>query len=68
VYFDIPPNYTLDDTGAKSVVVKISGHEKLRVTVMFAVLADGSKLPSYVILNRKNAPKEQLPRGIIVRC
>jgi hypothetical protein len=68
VYFDMPPNYTVDDTGAKSVAVKTSGHEKVRVTVMLAVLADGSKLPPYVILNRKNMPKEQLPRGITVRC
>jgi hypothetical protein len=68
MYFYMPPNYTVDDTGAKSVAVKTSGHEKMRVTVMSAVLADGSKLPPYVILNRKNTPKEQLPRGIIVRC
>jgi hypothetical protein len=68
VYFDMPPNYTVDDTGAKSVAVKTSGHEKMRATVMLVVLADGNKLPLYVFLNRKNMPKEQLPRGIIVRC
>jgi hypothetical protein len=68
VYFDTPPSYTVDDTGAKSVAVKTSGREKMRVIVMLAVLAGGSKLPPYVILNRKNMPKEQLPRGIIVRC
>jgi hypothetical protein len=37
VYFDMPPNYTVDDTGAKSVAVKISGHENLCVSVMLAV-------------------------------
>jgi hypothetical protein len=68
VYFDMPPNHAVDDTGAKSVAVKTSGHEKMRVTIMLAVLADGNKLPPYVILNRKNMTKEQLPRGIIVRC
>lgn len=35
---------------------------------MLAVLADGMKLPPYVILKRKTMPKEQLPTGIIVRC
>jgi hypothetical protein len=50
------------------VAVKTSGHVKMHVTVMLAVLADGSKLPPYMILNRKNMPKEQLPRGIIGRC
>jgi hypothetical protein len=68
VYFDMPPSYTVDDSGAKSVAVKTSGHEKTHVTVILAVLADGRKLPPYVILNRKNMPKEQLPIGIIVRC
>jgi len=32
------------------------------------VLADGGKLPLYMILNRKTAPKEQFRRGIIVIC
>jgi hypothetical protein len=40
----------------------------MRVTVMLTVLADGTKLPPYVILNGKTMPKEQLPIGLIVRC
>jgi hypothetical protein len=36
------------------VVMKMSGDKKTGVNVM-VVLADGSKLPSYVILNHKNA-------------
>jgi hypothetical protein len=58
LYFDMLRNYTVDVTGTKS------GHEKTCVTVMLAELADGSKLPSYTILNHKNMPKEQLPTGI----
>jgi len=34
---------------------------------MLAVLADGSQLPLHVILNCRTMPKEQLPRGVIVR-
>jgi hypothetical protein len=43
----MPSNYTVDGTGAKSVLIKTSGNEKMRVTVMLTVLADGIKLPPY---------------------
>jgi hypothetical protein len=29
VYFNIPSNYTINDEGAKSVVMTISGNEKM---------------------------------------
>jgi len=44
LYFDVSSNCTVSD-GAKSVVIKISGCEKMHVTVMWVVLADGSELP-----------------------
>jgi hypothetical protein len=28
-YFDMPSNYTIDDTGAKSALIKTSGNEKM---------------------------------------
>jgi hypothetical protein len=65
-YFDILSKYTVHDNGAKSVVIKTLGYEKMLVTVT-AVLAEGSKLPPYVFLNHKTMPKEQLCIGIIVR-
>jgi hypothetical protein len=68
LYFDMPSNYTVDDTGAKSLIIKTSGHEKMQVTVMLMALADETKLPPYVILNWKTMPKEQLPIRLIVRC
>lgn len=68
VYFDMPSNTTVDDKGAKSVLVRTTGNDKSRITVMLCVLADGRKMPPYVILNRKTMPKEQLPPGIIFRC
>ena len=48
--------------------VCIWGCEKMCVTNMLVVLSHGSKLPPYVVVNHKTMPKEQLPRGIIVRC
>jgi hypothetical protein len=35
VFFDMPANITVDTKGSKSVLVKTTGHEKLRITVMF---------------------------------
>jgi len=61
-------SYIVDDTGGKSVAIKTSGYEKMGVSVMLVVLADGTKLPPYVILNCKTMPKEQLPRGLTVIC
>jgi len=55
-------SYTVDGTvGGKYMKIKTSGYEKMEVSVM-VVLADGTKLPPYVILNYKTAPKKQLPR------
>jgi hypothetical protein len=45
LYFDILSKYTVNEIGAKSMVLKTSSCEEMRATVMLAVLADGSKLP-----------------------
>jgi hypothetical protein len=68
VFFDMLANTTGDTKGCKSVLVKTTGHEKLRITVMLSVLADGKKLTPFVILRRKNLPKEKLPTGIVFKC
>lgn len=68
VFFDMKSNITVDQKGAKSILMRTTGNEKLRITAMLAVTADGHKLTPYVILKRKTMPKESLPRGLIVRC
>jgi len=40
----VPNSSTTDTKGSKPVTVKIIVHEKLIITVMFSVLADGRKL------------------------
>jgi len=45
LYFDILSKSTVDEVGAKSVVIKTLSCEEMHVTVMSTVLADGSKLP-----------------------
>jgi hypothetical protein len=68
VFFYMPANTTVDTKGSNSVPVKTTGHEKLRITVMLSVPADGRKLTPFVILERKNLPKEKLPTGITFKC
>jgi hypothetical protein len=48
----LPANSTVDTIGSKSVLVKTTGHEKLRITAV------GRKLTSFVILKRKISHKK----------
>ena len=67
VYFKMPSYYTVNDIRVKSLMIKTSGNEKMQVTTMSVVFADDRKLPSYLILNHKTVPNEQLLKVIIVR-
>ena len=44
LYFDVSSN-CIESDGTKSMVIQISGCEKMHVTVVLVVLADGSELP-----------------------
>jgi predicted PurR-regulated permease PerM len=44
VFFHVPNNITTDTKGSIPVTVKTVVHDKLIITVMFSVLADGRKL------------------------
>jgi len=66
--FDNPYDRTLNMKGANTVSIATTGHEKSRFTVMLACMADGTKLPPYVIFKRKTLPKGmKFPKGIHVR-
>jgi hypothetical protein len=60
----MPSNTTVDKKGSKSVHVKTTGHEELRITTMLLVVADGRKLTPFVILKRKNLLKKKPPPGL----
>jgi hypothetical protein len=63
------PNYMLEKKGVKEVLLKTTGCEKLRLTVMLAATTDGRKLPPLLILKRKTVPKlEAFPKEVIVRA
>ena len=66
--FDIPGNRTVHSSGAKTVLVKTTGHEKTHFTVVLACMAGGTKLKPTVIFKRKTLPKgAKFPVGVIVR-
>lgn len=68
VFFDMSTSVTVAKRGDKSVIVRSTGNEKSRITFTLACLADGIKLPPYVILKRKAVSKEALPAGIIMHA
>ncbi|XP_069606515.1 uncharacterized protein [Ranitomeya imitator] len=63
ITFGVPSNRTVDAKG-----VKISRKEETHYTVVLACCADGTKLPPMIIFKRKDMPKEDIPRGIIVHA
>ena len=65
--FDLPSEKTVTIKGAKSVIMRSTGNEKNRLTVMLGCIADGTKLPPYVVFKRKTMPKDKFPSGVIVR-
>ena len=56
MYFDAP----YDLKGVKTVLMKITGKEKMRFTLIMTILADGKKCTAMLIFkNLKKAPKPQ---------
>jgi hypothetical protein len=68
VYFAMPSNVTVNEKGAKTVLIRGTDNEKVRITVMLGVLADGCKLLPYVFLRQKMMPKWKLPAGLVFQC
>jgi len=64
--FGMPSN-TIEARGSNSALVKTTGHERLKITVTLAVLADGMKLTQFLILRRKNLSEEKLLGGMIFK-
>ena len=54
--FNIVTNSTVSVKGVKSVPILSTGHDKDRFTVMLDCLGDGTKLPPYVVFERKILP------------
>ena len=68
VWFDMPSTRTVSKCGEKTVLIRTTGHEKSRFTVVLACMADGTRLKPMVIFKRKTIPKENFPPGVVVHC
>ena len=67
IWADMPGEYTVELKGVKSVPILTTGHEKKRITVCLAALADGCKLPPLIVLKGKRLPSElKNVRGILI--
>ena len=66
--FDMPSNYTLEETGAQTVGIRTTGYEKSNFTVVLSCLADGTKLPPMILFKLVNVPRQVFPLGIVVRA
>ena len=67
IWIEMPGKSTLDVKGASCIKMSSTGHEKERVTVILAGLADGTKLPPFVLLpGVRPLPKADIPYGIHV--
>ena len=58
IWADMPGGSTVDARGVRHVPVLTTGHEKSRVTVCLAAMADGRKLPPYIVFKGKRFPQE----------
>ena len=48
------PNKVIAQKGEKNVVVRTQNQERIRITCLLTIYADGNKLPSYIIFKGKN--------------
>ena len=48
-FFNMPSTKTVEKIGKKFVHVNTHKQEKLRVNILLTILADGGKLPSYIL-------------------
>lgn len=67
VSFDMVGSHTVDNTGAQDIKISTTGHEKSNFTVILCVTADGGKCAPLVIFKRKTMPKEEFPKGVVVK-
>jgi len=64
--FDVPSNKTVDVKGAKTIMIKTSGNEKMHYAVVLACCAEGTKRPPLLIFKRKMLPNNVIAHGIYV--
>ena len=66
VWLDMPGVTTVDFVGNKSIPLKSTSHEKMRVTVVLSAKANKTKLPPFIVFKGKryNEKLDKIP-GIV---
>jgi hypothetical protein len=68
MWFDMPSNSTINQKGAKTVSIRMTGYEQSSFTVILTCMADGTKLPAVCIFKLQKIPKEKFPHGVHIRA
>ena len=63
VWADMVANTTVDDIGTRSVSLKTTGHEKVRVSVCLSAKADGAKLKPMIVFGGAVVTRTRSGRG-----
>ena len=68
VWADMVSSTTVNKTGQKDVMLKTTGHEKVRVTVCLAAKADGIKLKPYIVFSGAKRESAALNEEFKAKC
>ena len=68
ISFNMPSQTTVDECEKRTISILTTGHERTNFTVTLACLADGTKLPPFIIFKLVNIPREQFPNGVFVHA
>ena len=60
IFLNMPPSKTIAKKGSKTVFIRTQNQEKVRISVLLTIAADGTKLPPFVIFkDRKHGKNEE---------
>jgi len=59
IFLNMPPSKTIAKKGSKTVFIRTQNQEKVRISVLLTIAADGTKLPPFVIFKDKKHGKNE---------
>ena len=62
----MPSSRTISEKSKKTVLIKTTGHEKTRFTIVLTCIADGTPLKLMVIFKCKTIPKGNFPTNMVL--
>ena len=68
VWEDMVSDMTVDKTGARTITVKSTGHEKCLVSICLTAKADGSKLKRLIVFKNAKRETKALCKEFKTRC